>query len=142
MKNISASLGVFLGLAKVQSVMTRRFDGGLGGIGFSDFLILFHLRHSKEEKIRRTDLADAMGLTASGITRLLAPMEKIGLIKRESNAMDARVSYVVLAPGGKRMLEEAMDRAERIAEEALSTAKVKQVREAADILAVLVQTIR
>lgn len=142
MKNTSASLDVFIGLAKVQAIMSRRFDGGLGGLGFNDFLILFHLSHATDGKVRRIDLAQSMGLTASGITRLLAPMEKIGLVKRESNAMDARVSYVVLAKGGKRMLEEAMERAGQIAEEALASAKVKQVREAADILSVLAETVR
>lgn len=142
MKNISTSLSVFLNLAKINAVLTRRFDGGLGGLGFSDFLILHNLSGAKDSKMRRVDLAEAMGLTASGITRLLSPMEKIGLIKREANALDARVSYVVLAPGGKRMLEEAMERAERIAEEALSSAKMKQVRDVADILEVLAQTVR
>lgn len=79
--------------------------------------------------MRRVDLADKVGLTASGITRLLAPMEKVGLIKREANERDARVSFVVLAPGGKRKLAESLENAEALAKDLLSAAKAKNVSE-------------
>jgi DNA-binding MarR family transcriptional regulator len=92
---------------------------------------------AKEEKMRRIDLAESVGLTASGITRLLAPMEKIGLVKREQNAHDARVSFVVLAAGGKRKLQEAIDDAERLADDMLSSAKQKSISDAKDILTLL-----
>ena len=93
-------------------MVTRRFDGSLGGISFTEFMILYHLSQANDEKMRRIDLASKVGLTASGITRLLLPMEKIGLIKKESNAQDARVSFVLLALGGKTKLEEAVENAE------------------------------
>lgn len=129
MKHISSSLAFFIDLSRIDAEMTRRFDGRLRGIGFSDFLILLNLSTAKEGKMRRVDLAEKMGLTASGITRLLAPMEKIGLIKREANAQDARVSYVVLAAGGKRMLEETMEDAEDIAASAVPEKSSKKLQE-------------
>ncbi|MBP9718797.1 winged helix-turn-helix transcriptional regulator [Candidatus Gracilibacteria bacterium] len=110
--NFSSALQFFIELAKTQAVVARRFDCGLGGLGFSEFVILHHLQQAKGEKMRRIDLAEKIGLTASGVTRLLAPMEKIGLVKRESNELDARVSYVAIAPGGKRKLTEALEDAE------------------------------
>jgi DNA-binding MarR family transcriptional regulator len=130
---ISSSLQFFLNLSKVQSVMNRRFDASLRGLGFSDFVILFHLSQARDEKMRRIDLAEKVGLTASGITRLLAPMEKIGLIKRETDGRDARVSYVVLAKSGKRILEESLDDAEEIATASIplmGEAKKRDVAEA------------
>lgn len=132
MKNVSPSLGFFLDLAKVHSVMSRTFDARLGGLGFSEFLILHHLASSKGERVRRTDLAQAVGLTQSGITRLLAPMEKIGLVKREANAMDARVSYVLLASGGKRKLKEALEDAEDLAASTLGRIETKKRKDLAD----------
>lgn len=123
MKPISLPLRFFLNMAKIQAVLTRRFDAGLGGLGFSDFMILFHLSQAPDEKMRRIDLADKIGLTASGVTRLLAPMEKVGLIKRETNTHDARVSYVMLAPGGRRRFQETLERAELLAEEIFPTAQ-------------------
>jgi DNA-binding MarR family transcriptional regulator len=96
---MNGSLEFFLTLAKTQAVLGRRFDGKLSGLGLSEFMILYHLSVAKNEKLRRVDLAEKIGLTASGVTRILLPMEKIGLIKREINKQDARVSYTILAPG-------------------------------------------
>src|SRR5438105_38338 len=122
MNTFSSSLQFFLSLAKAQSIIVRKFDASLNGLSLSDFMILHHLSQSKEENMRRIDLAEKVGLTASGITRLLAPMEKIGLVKRKQDHNDARVSYVVLASGGKRKLQEAMEDAEMLADGLLSLA--------------------
>lgn len=117
MNTPSKILLFLLNMARTQAILTRRFDNSLGGIGMSDFLILYHLSKAEGETMRRIDLAEKIGLTASGVTRLLAPMEKIGLIKRSTSETDARVSYVTLAPGGKRTYTEALDRAEIFCED-------------------------
>lgn len=138
MKNVSPSLKTFLDLARVHAVMNRRFDGGLAGLGLSDFLILLHLENAKDGRMRRVDLADAMGLTASGITRLLAPMEKVGLVRREADPNDARVSYVAIGKGAKVKLRDAVENAEYIAENALRDMPKKEaaaLAEACDRLA-------
>lgn len=127
MKSLSPAVKFFLNLARIQAVMTRRFDRSLGGLGLSEFIILYHLSQARDERMARIDLAEKIGLTASGITRLLAPMEKIGLIKREANALDARVSLVMLAPGGKMKLEEGIERAELLAKEIIPAGKLRQI---------------
>ena len=65
----------------------------------------------------RIELAEKLGMTASGITRLLLPMEKVHLIKSGPVENDARVRAVVLADGGKLRLEESMERLKEYAEE-------------------------
>lgn len=57
--------------------------------------------------MRRIDLASSIGLTASGITRLVSPMEKIGLVQKERNERDARVSLVKITPAGETILGDA-----------------------------------
>lgn len=109
----SPSLRIIANLARASSLLARRFESGLpGGLGFSDFMILLHLHASPSGKMRRVDLADQLGLTASGITRLVAPLEKLGIVKREESERDRRVVYVVLSPGGKRLFNEALESAE------------------------------
>lgn len=106
----------------MQAIMSRKFDGlSVHGIGFSDFMILYLLQQAPGERLRRTDLAEKIGLTASGITRMLLPMEKIGLVSRESSERDARVSYAVLTPAGRRVYEEAKETANAIAKEIVPT---------------------
>ncbi|MEY4723742.1 MAG: hypothetical protein RLZZ324_1255 [Candidatus Parcubacteria bacterium] len=129
MSALSPQLRFFLALAKAKAVTGRRFDMRLGfqGVGMSDFQILHHLSLAEGGVMRRTDLAEALGLTASGVTRLLLPMEKIGLVKRVESAHDARVSQVALAASGKRVLSEAMERAEILAEDLLPDAGKKEL---------------
>jgi DNA-binding MarR family transcriptional regulator len=134
MIKISKQLTFFLKLARVQAIVARSFDRSLGvGIGFTDFVILYYLSQAPDEKMRRIDLADKVALSASGITRLLLPMEKIGLVKREASSSDARVSYVKLAPGGKRLLQESLEKAELISAEFLPETKIKKMDDVSDL---------
>ena len=77
MSSMSPVVKLFLNLAKTQSILFNRFDRILGGLGFSEFLILYYLGQTKEQKLRRVDLAEKISMTASGVTRLLLPMEKV-----------------------------------------------------------------
>jgi DNA-binding MarR family transcriptional regulator len=123
-----------MNLSVVHAGITRRFDARLGGLSFTEFLILHHLEQTSDGKMRRVDLAEHIGLTASGVTRLLAPMEKIGLVKREANAHDARVSFVALAPGGKRKLKEAVEDAEDFAKTILASSTKDEMHLAMSLL--------
>ncbi len=134
MSTVHKNVSFFLELAKLQAILARRFDSGLGGLGLTEFMILQALSDAPNTCMRRIDLAEQVGLTASGITRLLAPMEKIGLIKREAYAEDARVSHVMLAPGGKRKLEEGMERAEILAEDIFSAAAIDHPEKVTEVI--------
>lgn len=124
-----------MNLAKVQAVMSRRFDRlNMHGIGFNDFIILYLLQQSAAGKMRRIDLADKIGITASGVTRMLLPMEKTGLVTREANERDARVSYVVLTPGGRQLFEDAEKTANVLALEIIPARKSKDIAALTDIL--------
>jgi DNA-binding MarR family transcriptional regulator len=125
----SESLQVIAGLARANALLMRRFESGLpGGLGFNDFMILFHLHQSIDGKMRRTDLADRLGVTSSGVTRLVAPMEKLGIVKREESEHDGRVVYVALAPGGKRLFSEAVESAEYNSEKIIPAKKAASFR--------------
>jgi DNA-binding MarR family transcriptional regulator len=126
---ISTELLFLMNINKLQSVIARKFDSlSVHGLGFNDFVILYILNSSSESKMRRIDLAEKTGLTASGVTRLLNPLEKIGLIARETNERDARVSYVVITSNGKKIFEEAKRSAEHITKEILSSKKNKSLK--------------
>ncbi|AYZ10721.1 MarR family transcriptional regulator [Chryseobacterium arthrosphaerae] len=135
---ISSELLFLININKLQSVISRKFDAlSAHGLGFNDFVILYILSTSSESKMRRIDLAEKTGLTASGITRLLNPLEKIGMVTRETNERDARVSYVVITPNGKKIFEEAMVSAENITKGILPPKKNKSLRMAGEFLSEL-----
>ena len=135
---ISSELLLLINLNKLQSMISRKFDSlSVRGLGFNDFVILYILSTSSESKMRRIDLAEKIGLTASGITRLLNPLEKIGLVARETNKRDARVSYVVITEVGKKIFEEAQTSAESITKEILPAKKSKSLQTVSQFLSEL-----
>ena len=120
---ISPPLGVCLAVVRAQAALLRRFDGRLGswhGISFAEFAILLELSRAPALRLRRVDLATAVGLTPSAVTRALIPLEKIGLIRRQADTRDARVGYAVLTPAGGRRVEEAMETVELISNESIA----------------------
>jgi DNA-binding MarR family transcriptional regulator len=138
MKKMHGGVEFLLQMAKVNAIFTRKLDSRLGGLGFTEFILLYYVNEAEGGRMRRTDLAEQMGLTVSGITRLLLPMEKIGLIKREADKNDARVSYVILGASAKEKLAEGLERAELFVEEAVPATKLKKLEEFSKLLKELV----
>lgn len=101
--------GLVMDIMNLQSKIQKRIGGALSahGIGLSEYFVLNQLYLAPNQKMRRSDLAEQVGLSPSGITRLLNPLEKIGLVEKEPNPRDARVSLVALSVGGKQVYEDA-----------------------------------
>jgi len=138
MKKSNSKLEFFLNLSRIQSSIEKIFDRHLeGGLGFNYFTILYYLSQASDEKMRRIDLAEKVALTASGVTRILLPMEKIGLVKREQNEMDARVSYVKITASGKKLLTEATETAEHLSKELLPSTKLNKVKDISEIFSLI-----
>src|SRR4051812_45511733 len=97
MKN-SPSLDVLFDLALVRNVIVKDLERSLSGHGvnLSDFTLLTLLYRAPEQRMRRAALAEALGVTTSGVARQLGPLERIGLVDRESAEHDARLAIVLL----------------------------------------------
>lgn len=110
-------------LSALQSKILKRVDSQLSmhGISFTEFMVMYQLDQALNKTMRRIELAEQVGLSASGVTRLLAPLEKRKLVQRQANSRDARVSLVQLSEAGRQLLEDAMTTYEH------STAAIVQV---------------
>jgi DNA-binding MarR family transcriptional regulator len=114
------SLTLCLALARMNGQVNRRLDGKLGalhGLSFVDFNVLLELSAQPQGRLRRVDLAEKLGVTQSAITRILIPLEKIGLIAREQDPRDARVGYAAITKTGRRVCREALETADALAQE-------------------------
>lgn len=134
MNKISSEAAFCFNLAKFQTKLSRRLDSALNGISLTELIILHHLSAADQQKMRRTDLAGKVGLTASGVTRLLLPMEKIGLVRKEANEHDARSSFVVLASGGRTKLSEGLERLEIFCEDLIPSGTKKKIEDFSELL--------
>ena len=75
------------------------------GLTVVEYEALLLLSRAERGSMRRVDLADGLGLTPSGVTRLLDGLERQGLVGKGACSRDARVTYAVLTDAGAARLE-------------------------------------
>lgn len=85
------------------------------------------------QAVPRIELADYVGMSASGKTRLIIPMEKTKLVEKVVDPRDARRSLVALSKAGQRVFKEASVSIQHIANELLVNKSQNQLSKAAEI---------
>src|SRR5580704_5929297 len=118
------ALTEFLGIRRAVALWETRADAELGavhGLGLSDFAALHHLAEAPTGRLPRVDLAQRLALTPSGVTRLLAPLERRGIVTREDAGHDARATYAVLTRSGKALVKDATATMNTVAESILGS---------------------
>ena len=68
---------------------------------------LYVLSRAEGRRLKRVDLSRRLGLTPSGVTRLLEVLEAAGLVERTTCPTDLRVAYAELTDAGEAKLEAA-----------------------------------
>jgi DNA-binding MarR family transcriptional regulator len=94
---------------RAQAELIRTLDRELEaerGLPITFFDVLAQLNQAGGQ-LRMSELADAVLLSRSGVTRLVDRMERAGLVRREACATDRRASYATLTPEGKRAFRQA-----------------------------------
>ena len=127
-----------LRLSRAWATLSRRLDSALGshhGISFSDYQLLLQLQRAPGGRLRRVDLAEKLGLTASGVTRSLLPLEKIGLVTRQSDPRDARVGYALITPAGAELVTNATVVVDNISRAVLGGPARAQIESTSTLLA-------
>jgi len=140
MEKTTQEMSFIMNLWTINTIISKEADGKLGsihGISFTEYMVLFHLQNSNTKSMRRVDLAQNLGLTASGVTRLVSPMEKIGLIQKEINKRDARVSLVKISPSGERVLNDATISLGEVSNFLLKNINSSNLKKSLDILRTL-----
>jgi DNA-binding MarR family transcriptional regulator len=103
---LTAWIRLLRGHAAARRTLDAQLQAGHGltVVGYEALLLL---SRADENALRRVDLAEGLGLTPSGVTRLLDGLERDGLVAKKTCAEDARVSYAVLTDAGRVRLERA-----------------------------------
>jgi DNA-binding MarR family transcriptional regulator len=119
----TTALSTVLQLAHARTVVVRDVDASLEGhhgLGLNDLALLLELHSEANGRLRRLDLAERLGITPSGVARQLAPLERRGLVGRESHPDDARLAIVVLSEAGTRVVGDMLPTAEEAATRVLA----------------------
>ena len=87
---------------RAQATLAREFEyeGDWGGFPPREYGVLYALAGARDG-LRITDLIDDALLTQAGVSRLIARLEKRGLVARRSDPGDARACRIVLTAEGR-----------------------------------------
>lgn len=77
------------------------------GLSVNEVFLLMHLEQAPLHRLSRVELAKRMHVSASTVTRMAAPLEKIGVVARQTDERDARLAFVVLTDSGLEKVHEA-----------------------------------
>jgi DNA-binding MarR family transcriptional regulator len=89
---------------------TRALDEALTaahGISVREFDVLITLFNAPDGRLRMTELADRVVLSASGVTQLVTRLERDGLVQRVVDENDRRSFFTTLTPAGRKRLRDS-----------------------------------
>jgi DNA-binding MarR family transcriptional regulator len=98
------------GMVHVHERVMHELDAELQrahDISLAEFEVLMHLSEAPERRMRMADLAEAVLLTRSGVSRLVDRLESRGLVERARCPSDARGLNASLTEAGSALLAEA-----------------------------------
>ena len=93
-----------------NGLMAKRLDKMVAAknvVSLEIYDVLLHLELAEGQRMRMCELAEAVLLSRSGLTRLADRLEKEGLIERQACNMDRRSTHVALTPRGLTERERA-----------------------------------
>ena len=107
--NIRNTQFVFALLGAANSIEARlnRVLSNVKGISFTEYFLLEQLKDFHNGSATRVDLARAVHLSPSAVTRALKPLEKIGYVSTVKGERDARQSVATLTTAGEELLRDA-----------------------------------
>ncbi|MGH3995283.1 MAG: MarR family winged helix-turn-helix transcriptional regulator, partial [Pseudonocardiaceae bacterium] len=95
---------------RAHARLTRQMETDLireQRLSLASYDVLVQLAETPGRRLRMTDLADALLLSRSGVTRLVGRLERIGLVVRSRAADDGRGVVAELTDGGLDRLRTA-----------------------------------
>ena len=103
-------------LLRAHAGIADRFGRGLGsihGLGLNEVLLLMHLDRAPLNRLSRVDLAQRLSVSPSTVTRMTAPLEKIGMVReREFSGGNGRalLLYALFNPNSGRIQRQGRTR--------------------------------
>ena len=97
-------------LMRLNGALPRLLDDDLArgaNLSLSEFAILLVLSEAGDTGRRMTDLAKACGLSPSRATRVVAELERRGLVEKSRSESDARGNIAIATPAGRKAIRAA-----------------------------------
>jgi DNA-binding MarR family transcriptional regulator len=98
------------GALQFTNAAVRALDVALAaahGISVKEFDVLITLFNAPNGRLRMTELAERVVLSASGVSHLVTRLERDGLVRRTADPADGRSFFAELTPAGRRRLRDS-----------------------------------
>jgi DNA-binding MarR family transcriptional regulator len=95
---------------RLMTLMPRVIDEDLcrrTGLGLTRYVVLMRLSEAPERTLRMSDLAEAVSISPSRMTRIIQSMVSEGLVTRQVAPSDGRASLATLTEKGLHRLQDA-----------------------------------
>ena len=105
-----AEMRTWRAFVELTVALMAEMDGALldaHGLTEGEYGVLVHLSEADEHRLRMCDLASALRLSPSGLTRRIDGLAKRGYVSREPSTCDRRAMLAVLTDDGMKKLEAA-----------------------------------
>lgn len=103
-------LAVWRSFLRTHNHLLRQLEHQLqehGKIAIAGYDVLVQLAEATDNRLRMSELAEAVLLSRSGLTRLVDRLQKDGLVLRQPDPEDARGMFTVLTGKGRDTLRDA-----------------------------------
>lgn len=134
-------LDVWIAFLRAHAQLVRVLDAELvaeHGMPLSTYDVLVQLAGAPGRRLRMTELAEAVVISPSGITRLVDRLVRQGLVERRTAEADARGTYAVLTDSGLRRFRAAhkthLAGVKRLFADRLSDGQLRDLAHALDAL--------
>jgi DNA-binding MarR family transcriptional regulator len=105
-------MDAWAGFLRSHAMLIRELDDELTrahGLPLSSYDVLVQLATAPDDRMRLSQLADAVLLSRSGLSRLVARLVDQGLVERIECKSDARGAFAALTELGRTRLDEARE---------------------------------
>lgn len=108
--NDESSFVVVVSMLRTYAVMIRELERILKplDLNLTRFEVLLLLSFTQNQRLPAMKLRDLLLIHGSSATYLVDRLGEAGLVEREADPADRRVSVVALTPAGRRRLDEAI----------------------------------
>jgi DNA-binding MarR family transcriptional regulator len=101
------TLGAWRAFLNAHALATKRISRDLAQAGLPDLTwydVLWTLHRAEDRRMRIRELADAVVLSSTGMTRFVDRLEAAGLVRREAVPGDRRGAYAAITKEGIDLL--------------------------------------
>jgi DNA-binding MarR family transcriptional regulator len=110
-------LDAWRGVLNAHARLTGQIEAALAEAGLPQLAwydVLWALQRAPAKALRMGELADAVTISRSGLTRLVDRIEADGLLERRPSADDRRAIEVTITPAGSKLLRRMWPVYERV----------------------------